>query len=334
MEPMDLLHALSTAPLLQDAILKDAVTLSHQHIQGQVKLDDLRRLVLHGDAAGILTSWKGLVLSPSASVAFIVNQFTNDGEDFVVDIPTVMQLVQTQLLSVEGSGRCLVKYKLEIATGLFIVASTDFNRDDPFSDSRRELDASTLRLYIPSFAMPLQVNMPSCVHALPMDNCEALDLNTNFHALPGSHPWTADAWPAIIPQTEHVKTLRISGLGALTLAKAAVTSLERDSNAVIFPNLQDLHLYDTSFAGSYLTLSAGDMPSFCVALVLWLNLRKQHAVTPIRKLVIRECNLYAEWLAPFEQFDDLVVDWDRNVGSCRGSLDEELADMDSDEEAV
>ena len=93
-----------------------------------------------------------------------------------------------------------------------------------------------------------------------------------------------------------------------------------NNHATLFPALEELHVYRTSFAGSYHTLNANHTPSFCVALVLWLNLRKRHAVTPIRKLIIRECNLYPEWLSTLEPIDGLAIDWDGNVGSCRDSL--------------
>ncbi|VDB95232.1 unnamed protein product [Peniophora sp. CBMAI 1063] len=324
----EILQALNTAPFLEDVFLHNVLSSSSAlDPSPRVPLTALRRLTVMGDGPGVMTVWRGLILAPSASATFDMHHYPMEHEDVIVDVDTVLHLIRAHSEAALTAGRSLVKCMLKVASDVSLSAFDSFNRDDPFDSEINESESQStiLHAFIPIFALPDDTDMTSFTQAIPLGGCEVLDLDTNHHVLSLviSHPCTTNAWTTLIPQTESIKILRISGPGAFTLAKAAVTGLERGTYETLFPHLQDLYLYRISFAGQYQTLTANDTPSFCVALLLWINLRNRYGLTPIRKLVIRECNLYSEWLAPLEAVEHLIVDWDGSPGSCRGHLDED-----------
>ncbi|KZV67281.1 hypothetical protein PENSPDRAFT_736626 [Peniophora sp. CONT] len=306
-EAMQILKALSTAPFLESITLIGIIP-SYAQSQ-QIELRNVYQLDVQGKALGVLELWRNLVLPPSARLSFTMDGYS-DHRLTIYNAMSILQLIQMHLLSVEDSGRPLMKYKFGVTNTVSIAAFPGYDQDDPFPSSSL---ASIFRLSMPHSLLPREIEMAELIRALPLASCEVLEIDA-IYTEGSRYLWSVQAWSAFIAETSYVKTLRVSGYGANTLVKAAVAGLGREERSVIFPSLQRLYLYQTPFRGSRYDLSKDDTPSFCTDLLSWLSLRKSYATTPIRELIVRKCDLYAEWLAPFYRVEGLVVDWDSDLG--------------------
>ncbi|VDC01467.1 unnamed protein product [Peniophora sp. CBMAI 1063] len=318
-DPAHALRALSTAPVLETLSMNQLMTSRESpRISNRVHLPNLVEMNVIGEEPAVFDLWRNLEL-PSLvklNVALFRNSHHLDADRMIF----LLGLTRTHLLRAEASGRTLVKFIIDFSASTTMRVYCSFNPLKPFTQSNA--DDTIFFLYIgnPLTQPAERVGLEQIIQALPLGHCEVLDLSCQSYVIPGrGDPWSFETWSAVAPRATCVHTLRVSGPHASALAKAARASLEGDAPVIMFPFLQHLYLYSVPFGSgdSGQDLTESEIPQLCTDLVAWMKLRKDRGVTPIRKLVIRECDLYADWLAAFEDIEDLRVEWDNDSGELK-----------------